>query len=92
MRCMKVVLPEPAMPIQTTATGGLEAEAVGVEEDAMVMSFRPKPGVGVGSALEEGEGGFQAVFVVDGVHIASNHTLRMKGLRYRKLHVNVLSM
>ena len=35
MRCMKVVLPEPAMPIQTIATGGW----VGVVEEAMVAGW-----------------------------------------------------
>ena len=35
MRCMKVVLPEPAMPTQTMATGGFCS--VVEEEDAMAV-------------------------------------------------------
>ena len=41
MRCMKVVLPEPAMPMQMIATGGWGV--VVVEEAAMVGVSRPEP-------------------------------------------------
>ena len=36
MRCMKVVFPEPAIPMQTTATGGLEPEGSGVDVEAIM--------------------------------------------------------
>ena len=51
MRCMKVVLPDPAIPIVMTATGGcceeVVAEGVGFaaaeDEEAMVGGGRPEP-------------------------------------------------
>lgn len=38
MRCMKVVLPEPAMPMQTTVTGGFAASCAVVEEEVEAMA------------------------------------------------------
>ena len=44
MRCMKVVLPEPAMPMQMMAHGGCCAvEEEEEEEEAMVEGCEPMP-------------------------------------------------
>lgn len=40
MRCMKVVLPDPAIPMHTTATGGFDIEASEAEAEVEAMVVR----------------------------------------------------